>query len=1104
MPTLVPWIIQDAFPGYHGVAWYWKEFDAPAEVPDDDRFLLRFWQVDYKADVWLNDSFIGSHEGGESPFVFDVTDAIKPGQKNRVAVRVLNPTPRPIDGIVLTETAHRNKVVPYAVGNAWDQGGICDSVELLVTPVVRVEDLFVRADWKTGNLRVQINLRNAGKKSVRGGIEFAVAPAATGKTLLITNFSREIRAGDTLIETTLRIAQPHLWNLDDPFLYRVTARVSSGSKSSDPANLNADEQSARCGFRDFRFEDGAFRLNGRRIFLRCSHTGNGCPIGLEMPHDPDFLRRDFINQKMMRFNSIRFISGVAKRYQLDLADEIGLMVYEESYAAWCLTNSPHMTERYDESVLGMVRRDRNHPSVTMWGLLNETSDGPVFRHAVNFLPDLRELDDSRLVFLNSGRFDNPGDEIDVWRNPGSNDPSVTHNGTDHIIHSMAITWDAGELAFEPGDSGQDSAVRWTAPKDASVEYSARFKSAARAATTDLHVLHNDEPLFDSVINLYGKGPGAEFRRQIAVKAGDTLDSVCGWGNHSNWRDMTGVAVHVKSTSGETWDAAADFSNQKNPNDAWSFGMLEPADKPDSRTFAPFPMATRGSDIGSISNPGSTAWENVLSDVHPYQNVPHTGDIIRALRTLGGNGKPVWLSEYGVGSANDLMRIVKWYEQAGKPDAEDALLYRGWRDKFLADWERYRLGNVFGRPGDFFAQSNARMAGERLRGINALRSNPNVIGYSLTGTVDQGMTGEGIWTTFRELKPGATDAIFDGFAPLRWCLFAEPANIYRGGTVKLEAVLANEDALAPGEYPVRIQVIGPNLTRAFDEHVTVKIADPKSKPEPALAQPVFEKALAIDGPPGDWRFLATFEKGAAASGEETKFFVDVAPQQMPKVDNEIVLLSSDAGLADWLTAQGIHHKPYSTASVSGREVILASGMPEADPSVLFPDLARRIARGSTVVFLTPETCARGDQTTGWLPLKNKGALTRIARWLYHSDEWAERHPIFDDLPSGGLLDYSYYGELIPEEVFAGLDSGVDPVVGGINAALGYQSGLMVAVCKLGAGQFILNTLLIRENLGKVPEADRLLRNMLRFAAHDADLPSAELPANFDEYLRAIGY
>ena len=115
--------------------------------------------------------------------------------------------------------------------------------------------------------------------------------------------------------------------------------------------------------------------------------------------------------------------------------------------------------------------------------------------------------------------------------------------------------------------------------------------------------------------------------------------------------------------------------------------------------------------------------------------------------------------------------------------EDARLYRVWRDQFLADWERYRLDRVFGRPEDFFAQSIARMASQRLLGINAIRSNPNVIGHSLTGTLDQGMTGEGVWTTFRELKPGATDAIFDGWAPLRWCLFAEPANVYRGTPVQ---------------------------------------------------------------------------------------------------------------------------------------------------------------------------------------------------------------------------------------------------------------------------------------------------------------------------------
>jgi hypothetical protein len=1104
-PTKVPWIIQDAFPGYHGVAWYWREFEAPANPVPGGRSLLRFWQVDYTAEVWLNGTAVGSHEGGESPFVFDVTSLIKPNAKNRLAVRVLNPTHQPIDGIVLNETPHRNKALPYTSGSAWNQGGIWDSVEVLSVPAIRIEDLFVRPDWKTGQIRVQLNIRNAGAAAVKGNVHLTVAPAATGETLAMRSLSPELKVGDTLIETTLAVENPRLWNLDDPFLYRVTARVGPGSPDAALSPGELHEHSVRCGFRDFRFENGAFRLNGKRIYLRCSHTGNCCPIGLEMPHDPDYLRRDLINQKMMRYNAIRFISGVPKRYQLDLADEIGLMVYPEAYAGWCLADSPKMKERYNESVFNMVRRDRNHPCITLWGLLNETSDGPVFRHAVSVLPEVRKLDDSRVVLLNSGRFDNAGGTagIQVWRPLDRIDPCVTRNSTDHVIKALGITWQPGQIAFHPGRNGDYAVVRWTAPADDRVEYSASYRSIAETATTDLHVTHNGKPLFDTVINLQGKGPEATFSATLDVKAGDSIDSVCGWGNRSYGADTTALAVKVKSASGKTWDAEKDFSIEPDPNGAWSYGWLKPGDKPSSATFARFPYGVTERDIGSISNPGSTVWEDILSDQHPYQRVPHTAQVIRTLRTLGGNGKPVWLSEYGIGSAIDLLRTCRWYEQAGKTEAEDARLYQSWRDQYLADWQRYRLNEVFDRPEDFFAQSLARMAGQRLLGINAIRANPNVIGHSLTGTLDQGMTAEGVWTTFRELKPGATDALFDAWAPLRWCLFAEPVNVYRKTPVKLEAVLANEDALAPGDYPVRVQVVGPNLSRVFEKKISVRIADPKSKPEPPMVLPVFSEEVVIDGPPGTYRFLATFEKGAAACGEEVRFFVDVAPEEMPKVDTQIVLMSSDAALAHWLNDHGIRHRPYVPGRQSAREVILASGKPTADPTVLFRDLAQRIAGGSTVIFLTTDTYAKGNQSTGWLPLKAKGQVSGIARWLYHSDEWAKQHPIFEGLQAGGLMDYSYYRELIPDVVLAGIEPATDPIAGGINASWGYQSGLLVAVYRFGAGEFILNSLLIRDHLGKVPQAERLLRNMLRFASRDTSKPLAPLPADFDTRLKELG-
>ena len=218
-------------------------------------------------------------------------------------------------------------------------------------------------------------------------------------------------------------------------------------------------------------------------------------------------------------------------------------------------------------------------------------------------------------------------------------------------------------------------------------------------------------------------------------------------------------------------------------------------------------------------------------------------------------------------------------------------------------------------------------------------------------------------------------------------------------MKLQAVLANEDVLAPGEYPVRLQVVGPNLTRVFDKRIKVKIADPKDRPEPPMVLPVFAEDVVINGPPGTYRFLATFEQGAAPCGEEITFFVDVASEEMPKVETEVVLLGGDEGLAKWLTAHGIRHRPYAAGAQSAREVILASGKPAADAAAVFRDLAQRMARGSTVVFLTTDTYARGDQPTGWLPLKNKGTLRGIARWLYHSDEWARQHPIFEGLPVG---------------------------------------------------------------------------------------------------------
>ena len=111
----------------------------------------------------------------------------------------------------------------------------------------------------------------------------------------------------------------------------------------------------------------------------------------------------------------------------------------------------------------------------------------VFRHAASVLPAVRKLDDSRLVLLNSGRWDSASGVagIETWRNADRVDPCVTRNGTKHVIQAFGITWAPGQLAFHPGRDGEFAIVRWTAPADGTADMAATFTSIAERATTDV-------------------------------------------------------------------------------------------------------------------------------------------------------------------------------------------------------------------------------------------------------------------------------------------------------------------------------------------------------------------------------------------------------------------------------------------------------------------------------------------------------------------------------------------------------------------------------------------------------------------------------------------
>lgn len=906
-PAPVPGVIQQVFPAYHGVAWYWHSFRSRVARAPGDRVLIRFGAVDYLADVWVNGKHAGTFEGGETPFECDLTDSIKAEGENLLAVRVLNPTSQPIDGYVLSQTPHRNKTAPPRCGGSFNSGGIMYPVELRSAPPARITDLFVRPDMRTGKIGTTVAVQNAGP-AAGGSVALTVAPAHGGETLTRVEQRAEFPAGASEHELAVHLPQPRLWSLDDPFLYRVTATVTAAANRSH-------QQSVRCGFRDFRVVDGYFHLNGKRVFLKSTHTGNCMPIGQQVVAAGDFGRRDMIYAKASGFNAVRFIAGVAYPEQLDLCDELGLMVYEECFAAWLLGDSPQMGSRFDRNTSAMIRRDRNHPSLTIWGLLNETRDGPAFQRAVAFLPKLRALDPTRLVLLGSGRWDGRG-TIGSVSNPGS-------------------------AAWEP-------------------VWGAEGSTAAKATL----------------------GPG-----------------------------------------------------------------------------------------GYVPQAG---------DAHYYPRTPQTPETDRFIRDMGRADKPVFLSEYGIGSLMNVIGEWQRYQQAGtRPDLEDAALLREQSEAFAADWKRLGFDDVYPFAEDLLRESQRLHARQRTIGFDCIRSNPNLCGYNLTGMLDHGITGEGLWTFWREWKPATLDAVRDGWAPLRWCMFVEPRHVYSGGEVTVEAVLANEDVLKPGEYRARFRVFGPHGP-AWEDRAAVKVPQP-----PLLAVSGIRKTIRLEGPAGQYTFAASLEGGGAPSGGRLAFYVS-DPASLPKITGTVALWGLDRKVAEWLARRGLVCHQFGAGVPRPRELILV-GDP-ADPgkaAALWEELRQRLENGARVIFLSPQLFLRSKAAIAWLPLKNKGRCYTFHDWLYHKECVAKRHPVFEGLQGPGIMDWDYYGPLIPHEVFEGQDTPHETIAAAFATGYhgyprGYGSSLLVALYRSGEGAFIFSTPSIIEHLGAHPAADRLLANLVRYA------------------------
>ncbi len=412
----VPACLEEFRQDYEGAAWYGKSFHLPAEW-EGKTVRVRFEAVNYRAEVWVNGEAAGAHEGGYTGFELEIGDLLDAGAENFIAVRVITPLITRdvvIDGLGRDDMPHWRGAIA---------GGIWQPVSLIATDAVYIESVFVTGDIGSGDVRVELALRNTSLKSQKAEVRCEIASWSDGKPSGSVSAKHILRPGNSEVALALNVAGHRLWQLDDPFLYLATTSVQLADGLSDRVET-------RFGFREFTVEDKSFYLNGKKIVLKTTFNEAFYPHSLAYPRDLELLRKEFKLIKEGNINMVRPWRKPQPPVVYDMADEMGVL-YVGALPVECMDNWPQITpytrQRIENEVTEMVLRDRNHPSIVIWEMFNEIlRDGlKRLRHTTSL--KARELDPTRLIIDEAGGF---AGLCSVYL-PGSYEPTLINDVHDY-------------------------------------------------------------------------------------------------------------------------------------------------------------------------------------------------------------------------------------------------------------------------------------------------------------------------------------------------------------------------------------------------------------------------------------------------------------------------------------------------------------------------------------------------------------------------------------------------------------------------------------------------------------------------------------------------
>jgi beta-glucuronidase len=347
---------------YEGSIWYKKSFDYK-KSSQSNRVFVQFSAANYRADVYLNGVKLGFHEGGFTPFEFEITSLVR--EKDNFL-------------IVKMDNKRKREGVPTLNTDWWNYGGLTRDVRLVETPLVFIRDYFIRLKKESRTaIAIQVALDGNGVSGRSVRLEI---PDLKIHQTFVTDDSGRCRAD-------IPCSGLRLWSPEQPMLYTVTVKTDEDSISD------------LIGFRSIETRGQEILLNDKPIFLRGISIHEENPLRGGRACTPEDARLLLGWAKELNCNFVRLAHYPHNEYMARTADALGILVWEEIPVYWTIQWENEETYRNAANQLTeLITRDKNRASVIIWSMANETPQSEArfsFLSRLNTL--VRALDGSRLI-----------------------------------------------------------------------------------------------------------------------------------------------------------------------------------------------------------------------------------------------------------------------------------------------------------------------------------------------------------------------------------------------------------------------------------------------------------------------------------------------------------------------------------------------------------------------------------------------------------------------------------------------------------------------------------------------------------------------------------